>query len=53
MDVFGDLGIKRPSPLDGGVYIVELEPHQHPVTVPSPIGVDEVRVVLRVPGSPI
>jgi len=50
VDVFDDLGVERPSPLDGSVYIVELEPYQHPVTVPSPIGVDEVRVVLHVPG---
>lgn len=49
MNVFNDLCLQHPSPIDRGIQIVELEPHEDPVTVPPTIGIDEVRMVFRVP----
>lgn len=50
VDVLDDLGLQRSSPADGLVQVVKLEPHQDPVAIPPAVGIDEVRVVFRVPG---
>lgn len=49
VDVFDDFCLQGSRALDGCVEVVELEPQQDSVTVPSTVGVDEVWVVLCIP----
>jgi hypothetical protein len=50
VDVFDDLSPHPSSSVDGRVQIVELEPYQDPMAIPPAVGIDEVRVILLVPG---